>query len=50
MSLYHTQFINAAALGGLRIDTVTEGKLVRVKADGDKGGKRSGAYLSLIHI
>lgn len=44
MSLHHLQFINAAALGGLRIDTVTEGKLMRVKADGDKGGKRSGAY------
>lgn len=44
MSLHHSQFINAAALGGLRIDTVTEGKLMRVKADGDKGGKRSGAY------
>lgn len=44
MSLHHLQFINAAALGGLLIDTVTEGKLMRVKADGDKGGKRSGAY------
>ncbi len=44
MSLHYAQFIDAAALGGLRIDTVTEGKLMRVKVDGDRGGKRSGAY------
>ncbi|WP_445658347.1 DUF7146 domain-containing protein [Achromobacter sp. NCFB-sbj8-Ac1-l] len=44
MSLHYSQFSNAAALGGLRIDTVTEGKLMRVKVDGDRGGKRSGAY------
>lgn len=44
MSLHYSQFTNAAGLGGLRIDTVTEGKLMRVKVDGDRGGKRSGAY------
>jgi putative DNA primase/helicase len=40
----HAQFIDAAALAGLHIDSVESGRMVRVKVDSDRGAKRSGTY------